>query len=258
MNDSFGGDFNATQTASGSGGGGAHAEQRAEGIAPVLIKQLHDSTETSFSMFGMNFGIVCCVAIVRSIEQSSTKITYLLEDHTGRIEAHYWLEDGDDADRMSPDIMINNYAKVYGSLRSQGGTKTMMIFRLINIKDPNEISTHMLEVMNTRFKAEDYSKQTSAFFGDQHGTSSIGGVQDQKQRAMDTDSASSGLDPKNRAVFEAIRTYENQEQGISRKEIYNRFNKIDRKEMDSMLDFLTSEGHIYSSVDSDHFLSTDP
>lgn len=107
-------------------------------------------------MWGMTFGMVSCAVIVRSIDTSSTKITYLLEDHTGRIDAHYWLEEGDAL--KAPDVMLNNYAKVYGSVRSQGGQKTLMVFKMLPINDPNEICTHVLEVLNARYKSEEFSK----------------------------------------------------------------------------------------------------
>lgn len=107
-------------------------------------------------MWGMTFGMVTCVAIVRGIDTSSTKITYLLEDNTGQIDAHYWLEEGDTF--KTPDVMINNYARVYGTIRSHGGKKTLMIFKMLPVTILNEVTTHLLEVLNSRYKAEEFSK----------------------------------------------------------------------------------------------------
>uniref|UniRef100_A0A1A9ZW82 OB domain-containing protein n=1 Tax=Glossina pallidipes TaxID=7398 RepID=A0A1A9ZW82_GLOPL len=92
---------------------GAAAEKKSEGIAPVLIKQHLKSAETNFPIFGMTFSIVCVLAIVRNIETSSTKVTYLVEDDTGQITAHYWLEEGDTIKAL--DVILNKYATVYGS-----------------------------------------------------------------------------------------------------------------------------------------------
>ena len=33
--------------------------------------------------------------------------------------------------------------------------------------------------------------------------------------------------------------------------------KMSKQELDSSLDFLSSEGHIYSTIDEDHFKTTD-
>ena len=33
--------------------------------------------------------------------------------------------------------------------------------------------------------------------------------------------------------------------------------KMSKQKMDSALDYLSSEGHIYSTIDEDHFMTTD-
>ncbi|XP_055907720.1 replication protein A 32 kDa subunit [Eupeodes corollae] len=247
MNDSFGGDtFNATQ----GGGAGAATEQKAEGVVPVVLKQVLESPEGNFQMWGMTFGMVTNVAIVRSIDTSSTKMTYHLEDHTGQIEAHYWLEEGDAL--KAPDIMLNNYAKVFGTVRQHGGQKTLMVFKMLPVTDANQVVTHLLEVLHSRFKAEEYSKKidSAGGFGD---FSMGGGAQPSAQSGGGNNL---GLDSKQLAVFQAIKNHASEE-GISRMDLQKKFNHMSRSELDNALDFMTSEGHIYSSIDADHFLSTD-
>lgn len=247
MNDSFGGDtFNATQ----SGNAGAASEQKAEGVVPVVLKQVLESPEGNFQMWGMTFGMITSVCIVRSIDASSTKMTYQLEDHTGNIEAHYWLEEGDTL--KAPDIMLNSYAKVFGTVRQHSGQKTLMIFKMLPVNDANQVVTHLLEVLHSRYKAEEYSKKTES--GGGFNDFSMGGVQTSAQSGGDTNNL--GLGGKQQAVFLAIKNHATEE-GINRMELQKRFNHISKGELDTILDFLTSEGHIYSSIDADHFLSTD-
>uniref|UniRef100_A0A1A9ZNM1 OB domain-containing protein n=1 Tax=Glossina pallidipes TaxID=7398 RepID=A0A1A9ZNM1_GLOPL len=73
----------------------AARQPRKSRMVPVLIKQLLISAEGNFQMFGITFSMVRDRAIVRNIETSSTKITYLLEDNTGQITVHYWLKEDD-------------------------------------------------------------------------------------------------------------------------------------------------------------------
>uniref|UniRef100_A0A1B0FKM3 Uncharacterized protein n=1 Tax=Glossina morsitans morsitans TaxID=37546 RepID=A0A1B0FKM3_GLOMM len=109
---------------------------------PVPIKQLLKSAESNFQMFRMTFSMVRVRAIVRNIGISSTKIAYLLEGNTGQITAHYWLEEGDTL--KAPDVMLNKYATLYGSGRSQRGQKNIMVKRyytslykeMLNRNDP--------------------------------------------------------------------------------------------------------------------------
>lgn len=76
--------------------------------------------------------------------------------YLGQIDAHLWLEEGETLNM--PLVMLNSYARVVGSIRNQGGTKTIMIFKIDPIRSINEVTTHLLEVLDARFKAEEYSK----------------------------------------------------------------------------------------------------
>ncbi|XP_016963196.1 replication protein A 32 kDa subunit [Drosophila biarmipes] len=243
MNDSFG-DFNATQTAPT----GAASNQKGEGIVPLVIKQVVDAPEGNIELFGMQYAMVCVVGIVRNVETSSTKITYTVEDHSGRIDAHYWLEEGDAL--KAPEVMVNNYVKVYGTTRSQGGQKTLMVFKLLPVLDPNEVCTHLLEVLNARYRAEDYKNKGGSGAVASSGSGSIADFTTSQSSAI-----VSGLDPKQQAVFQAIKSNVSEE-GISRKELKAKFSHISDSELTNILDFMISEGHIYSSIDADHFICT--
>uniref|UniRef100_A0A0K8TSG2 Putative single-stranded dna-binding replication protein a rpa medium 30 kd subunit n=1 Tax=Tabanus bromius TaxID=304241 RepID=A0A0K8TSG2_TABBR len=243
MNDTFGGNpFNTT-----TDGAGAQSEQKAEGVVPVLIKQILQSSEGNFQMWGMAFGIIQTVSIVRNVDSSATKITYLLEDHTGQIDAHYWLEEGDT--QKAPDVMVNCYARVYGTVRQLGGKKTMMIFKMIPVASLNEVTTHLLEVLNARYKAEEYSKKGNSGLND----FSHAGVPTSFH--MQTDD-NHGLEGKQLVVFQAIKNH-GSEEGISRMELQRKFSHIASHELQNILDYMTQEGHIYTSIDAEHFLSTD-
>lgn len=54
-----------------------------QAILPVFIKQIHDSPGEGVQLFGVTASMINLVALVRNIEHSSTKITYLLEDYSG-------------------------------------------------------------------------------------------------------------------------------------------------------------------------------
>lgn len=198
-----------------------------QGMCPVLVKQLEDAPEGNFQMWGLTFGMVTMVAIIRAIETSSTKITYTLEDFTGRIDAHYWLEEGSSLN--SPDVMEGTYAKIFGTVRSNGGKKTVMIFKLLPVTDPNEVNTHILEVLTARYKAEDYSRNGgSAPVGDGSGFTDFS----LNKNAGDGGDIASrlGLNGKQAAVFNAINA-EASEEGMSRDRLEKKFNHISKSEL---------------------------
>lgn len=177
--------------------------------------------------------MVSFVAIVRNVEHSSTKITYRLEDHTGQIDAHYWLEEGDSMN--APQVIVNAYARVYGSVRKQGGSKTIMLFRLEPMANLNELTTHLLEVLNARFRSEEASRKDISGGGGGTNIEFTGSF----GAALANGSAGSnsnvgvnphGLNPKQLAVFEAIRG-DKSVSGISLQQLLKRFAHISESEM---------------------------
>nr|XP_019552206.2 replication protein A 32 kDa subunit [Aedes albopictus] len=247
MNDSFGG-FSANTT-----GGGAAQENKAEGVVPLTIRQILESSEAGVQLFGIHYSMVTFVAIVRDVDHSSTKITYRLEDHTGRVDAHLWLEEGD-TDQV-PGLATNGYARVFGSVRHQSGSKAVMIYKIEQVSSPNDVTTHLLEVLNARYKGEEYAKGGGGAGGSgaEHGgdkqSASSGGF-------METDGNSMGLSGKQLLVYKAIKSHIS-DIGISRQELQQKFPHISATEMQSITDYMTQEGIVYTSVDSDHFLCVD-
>ena len=48
------------------------------------------------------------------------------------------------------------------------------------------------------------------------------------------------------------------EEGIGRDELFSALqSKMSKKELDESLEFLSNEGHVYSTTDEDHFKTTD-
>lgn len=190
----------------------------------MVVRQVLDSSDNGASLFGMAFGKVTLVAIVRSVEHTSTKITYRLEDHTGEIEAHFWLEEGET--NNVPKVVVNAYARIFGSIRNQEDGKTLMIFRMMPI-EINDYTNHLLEVLHCRFKAEQYAKEIA---GEYPNNASFAG---NGSGSLGRDSASmnsTGLDAKHFLIFKAIQQSKT-EDGISTKELENKFSHFSANEI---------------------------
>lgn len=247
-----GGGFNANATTSGEGG-----ETKKDGVLPVVIKQLL-LAEDKVTMFGTQYAMVNTVAIVRDINYTSTKITYRLEDHTGQIDAHFWLE-SDDTSKV-PKITKNAYARVIGGYRNTGDQKAIIVYSASEVTHINEITTHLLEVLHVRYKAEKL-KHGGNVSASQRLPETSGFNFASNATAMETDAAASdpyGLSGKNLLVYQAIKaSAKDFEQGIDRSTIDSKFPKIPRAEMDQIIDYMATEGMIYTTLDSDHFLPCD-
>uniref|UniRef100_A0A182Q4Y9 Replication protein A C-terminal domain-containing protein n=1 Tax=Anopheles farauti TaxID=69004 RepID=A0A182Q4Y9_9DIPT len=245
MNDSFGaGGFNATA----NGGGGS--ENKAEGVLPLVIHQVLESSDSGITLFGQQYAMITLVAIIRKVDYSSTKVTYQLEDHTGQIDAHFWLEE--DGATNTPSIVPQSYARIVGSVRNQGGSKAIMIFKIDQVNSPNEMTTHLLEVLHARYKGEENSKRKpDAGVDANDNTTSNGGF-------METASAGSsvGLKGKELAVYNAIKSYVS-DIGISRKELQAKFGHISPSELQNIIEYMCNEGMVYTTVDTEHFFCVD-
>lgn len=77
--------------------------RRASRTAPIVIRQALHSGEDGIKIWGTEIQIVCIVARVRNIRMQSTKITYTIQDMTGRMTAVLWL----DQEAMDEDVSLN-------------------------------------------------------------------------------------------------------------------------------------------------------
>lgn len=149
-------------------------------------------------------------------------------------------------------IMLNTYARVIGAVRQQGEVKSIMIYKIYAIKNINEINTHYLEVINARYQAEEYYRL-------EHGGEPAKAVKTEVKTEVTSQAASSDNGPsgKARILFNAIRPQDEtqSETGVSRAELKKRFTQFSAAEIDNMLDQMSNEGHIYSTIDSDHFMA---
>lgn len=200
---------------------------------PLVIRQIIKASD-SFQLFGMSFAMVSIVGIIRNIEHSSTKITVTIEDHSGQVDAHLWLEDGDVGNM--PALLMNTYARVYGSIRNQGGLKALMIYKIEALSSINELTTHLLEVLNARYMAEDFAKNAgagaggSSLFGASNQTNTNGNTMGGGGNGND-DGAHLGLTGKQLLIYKAVKDNKN-EQGISKQELHQKFSHVQMVELE--------------------------
>lgn len=209
--------------------GGVPAEKKAEGIVPMVIRQVLASSDEGLTMKGMRFASVVLNAIVRSAEFTSTKVTYQLEDHTGRISAHFWLEENDQLGAQSQ-IAINTYARVYGSVRTTDGQRTIMIFRIQPVQSVNAFTNQMLEVLLARYRAEEIAHGVGGGIGGLGDGSGRGGTGKDFNFANNGGAGSNSLEPKHQLVYDAIKMH-GSEQGISRPELNHKFAHMKKDEL---------------------------
>lgn len=146
--------------------------------------------------------------------------------------------------------MLNTYARVIGAVRQQGDVKTIMIYKIQPVSGINEVNTHYLEVVNARYQAEEYFR----------GSTGAGGAIKMEVESNATQASAgtqSGPKGKSLAVYNAIQASSetHPDTGISRQELLRKFPNIQPRDLEGLINELSNDGHIYSTIDPDHFLT---
>lgn len=167
----------------------------------------------------------------------------IIESVTGRIAAFRWV--GSEEQTGNLIFRLNTYVRVYGYLREQSGKKHVLIVKVWPLTDLNELTNHLLEVTYVTLKMEKMSDTTN------------GNVSAMETNSVFTsDNNLSGLTREQSFVFKIIQMENDTENGIEKSVLQTRVPKNIAPIVDDIIDFLTSEGHIYTTITDNHFKTT--
>ncbi|KCV73363.1 hypothetical protein H696_00902 [Fonticula alba] len=129
-------------------------------VLPVTIKQLVDidvskmvDSDGSMQIDGQTIHILSIIGVIRAVRETTTTVTYLVEDSTGSIDMRKWLDrdagDGDAAiEEQAPSLPEGTYVHVYGNLRVFDKRKSINISHIRPVTDFNEVTYHLLETIH--------------------------------------------------------------------------------------------------------------
>ncbi|KAJ2949054.1 hypothetical protein O0L34_g5995 [Tuta absoluta] len=232
------------------------AGRRASRTAPIVIRQALHSGDEGVKIWGTDIQIVSLIARIRNIRLQSTKITYTIQDITGRMRAVLWLEQDamDEDDKSTPKVQVNDFIQIYGNVKTNKGKKVLMAFKIMPVKDVNQITFHYLQCINNKVKMEAESKKEKVV---NNNTNFNQGLPANSMVGVNESGSVNGLNPRQMMVFNLIRA-STQDQGISKQDMYATLkDKMSQVDFDNILEWMCGEGHIYSTIDEEHFRATD-
>ncbi|XP_046404192.1 replication protein A 32 kDa subunit [Ischnura elegans] len=258
--------YSASKTDSPSGDQNKDA-RRQRNVVPVTISQILQGGDDGLKIGETQVHLATLVGVVKSVEISSTKITYVIQDDTGSISASIFIESGDGNDASNQPVVENSYYRLIGSIRMVHEKPFVMVLKIMPLCELNELTTHLLEVIHTTVKSEQLmKKKESDTFHNTNNTalpnSLMGASFDNRNsNAMPGYGATGGLmngfTPQQQLVYSAIQTCI-EGTGIHKSAIANSIRgRVSPKEIENILEFLSNEGHIYSTIDEEHFKTTD-
>ncbi|KAI4894355.1 hypothetical protein NFI96_032789 [Prochilodus magdalenae] len=246
-----------------SQGGDKKGRTRAQQIVPCTVSQLMSAAQAEdvFRVGDVEVAQVTIVGIIRSTDKSMTNIQYKVDDMTGApMDVKQWV-DTEDPSVDSSVIPPNTYVKVSGNLRSFQNNRSLVAFSVRALEDMNEITSHMLEVVQAHMLLSKPQTTTGGGGGmnssimpiSRSGMGSTGVTGGYSgSNAM----ANNGLSPNQNQVLSLIKSCP-EPQGISIQELKQRLSGMNMTVIRQVVDFLSNEGHIFSTIDEDHFRSTD-
>jgi len=235
---------------------------KAQNLFPVNVAMVMNATQEGdqFMIGNIELHQVTLVGLVRTVKEAATRLDYQIDDMSGPpFEVRQFVDNDDnspDEDRTVP-MRENTYVRVFGHVRAFNNTRSIVAFRIVPILDMNELTTHLLEVVHSQLAhkkqaagGETQLPASSAVLDTTAPGTYTGGTYAGAQADM------GGLNPTQQQVSLLIKNCQ-EDQGINIQHICAKLRGIPQKAVMDALEFLSSEGHIYSTIDDEHFKSTD-
>ncbi|XP_068679125.1 replication protein A 32 kDa subunit-A-like [Montipora foliosa] len=244
---------------------------RVQSVIPCTIKQLHTATynqaEDTFKLGDLELNQVTIVGVIRDAQESATNIMYNINDMTSEdIIVRKWIDNEEsdaEKDRRSS-CRENTYVRVFGHLKSfKENSRSLIAFGLSPVTDFNEITYHMLDVVHSHLALSKLPEMSDMSLSMQQGTTpGKYGFQGQTPSRMNqgfggnsagTHAGLTGIQQQIQSMITSCQ----QEEGMAFGDIRQKLRGVSDAQIRSTLEFLSNEGHIYSTIDDDHYKSTD-
>jgi len=258
----------------GFGGGGFSASQGGDGekeqrkfrfvnITPITCQNMEELVheDSRFTLGGAEVSQVTLVGNIYQCEKTQTCNTYKLDDTTGSVTIKHWRSvDNDDENQMEEEegsaFEEGKEVKVFGQIRSFQKVFTLNALKIRPVEDANEITVHMLECI--KYKLMRQKKASGSMNGHGASNSSMfsnrGGENLKMNGSMD---GSNGMDAVQNQVWQMIENCSaSSSEGISVDDIRSTLKGLSMPQIRKAVEFLSNEGHIYSTVDDNHYKST--
>ncbi|NXY35496.1 RFA2 protein, partial [Pomatorhinus ruficollis] len=232
-----------TQSPGGFGspaGGQAEKKQRSrsQNIVPCTVSQLlaAEQVDETFRICDVEISQVTVVGIVRHAEKAPTNILYKVDDMTAApMDVRQWV-DTDEAGGENVVVPPGTYVKVAGHLRS---FQVRSCYLCVSMR--LEQGWEGLLICLTSRVPQSFSSAGISDMGGYRGGGSL---------------PVNGLTAYQSQVLNLIKSCHVPE-GMSLQDLKQQLHSMSMSTIKQAVEFLSSEGHIYSTVDDDHYKSTD-
>eukprot|EP00467_Chlorarachnion_reptans_P005846 CAMPEP_0114524776 /NCGR_PEP_ID=MMETSP0109-20121206/22048_1 /TAXON_ID=29199 /ORGANISM="Chlorarachnion reptans, Strain CCCM449" /LENGTH=260 /DNA_ID=CAMNT_0001706267 /DNA_START=37 /DNA_END=819 /DNA_ORIENTATION=+ len=233
--------------------------KRNQSLTPLSIKQLIEAKQPdsmSFSIDDKPVSQVKIVGMILSVDVSAATTNYTVDDGTGQITVRIYTNEDAPQD-LNSGCREDVYVKVVGNLRDISGQKIVVAFQVHPVTNFNEITMHHLDVVHTHLK------NTKGPL-DAKGNLAQKAVPQNPMLANSSahyDGGNSGenddMEPHQSAVLKIFQQESrNSESGASITLIVSKLPQYTPAQIRDAIEFLSGEGHLYSTIDEEHYKCT--
>eukprot|EP00727_Mastigamoeba_balamuthi_P014386 m51a1_g9572 hypothetical protein (291) ;mRNA; f:924986-926228 len=241
----------ADENDAGQAGSGGTMSQA---LVPLTIKQLLSAETTPDSQFlvdGREVLLITVVGQLRDISESSTNLRLTLHDSTGSVDCLWWIEttDAEYTREQRAKWTVGSYLRVYGNPRYFNQQRSIVVSRVQPVTDCNEITFHFLQCISVHLAA---TRGVPMSVDGGAGAQTTAAPQYTQQA---TAPAQSIQLPSNvhHMVLDLVKQ-STSEDGASVASIIAQLETVATvPQIKDALNFLTNEGHIYTTTDEEHF-----
>lgn len=249
----------------GEGGNRNGDGPRVKAIAVVNSSFVHNLTAgNSLYIHRQKFTNVTMVGIIQDFNETTTKIEFKLDDGEGiPVTIQKWK-----TNQTVEMDMEGRLVRVFGNPRrtAQAPEAHIIAFQIIPIRDLNELTMHLIEVVAASMVLNKRKNNILAGLPAQSGFPNSSnqrqaGVQSKRQSQVaqnnqDAPVSMPGMKPNDAMVLKAIAACPDAT-GVSRDVLSRSLSSLNQSAIMASLDFLMNEGHIYTTTDDYHYKSTD-
>lgn len=188
------------------------------------------------------------VGATRAVEDYSTNVVFQIEDGTGLIEVKQWLDENlcsaavEQRQKCQRDHV---YVKIVGSVKNFDGKKMVVADSVRLLSTGNELSHHMLDVV---YSGEQHKRRNSY-----NPAAGVGFGGPQLKAVVPLAAAAGPGDDLTAAVKSFLRTADSENGVDIRQCIRMLAPKYGEASIRQVIDDLSAEGLVYSTIDEDHY-----
>jgi replication factor A2 len=251
------------QYGAGGSGGGAAKKRDPQSLRRVTVKQLTEAQEIA-GKYHIDNGAtqlqqVALVANVLTMTMKETNIELTVEDGTGTIQVRMYLDGNESESSALAQIKEGEYRYIVGTLKKIGGALCVVAFTLSLVEDHNVVTMHLLDTILNHQRAVGAPKREG-------GAAAANGYAKQEHVGMQVDHVGNGHSSGAGSVRDQV-LYEFQhgagsdtDTGCSIGNVMAQLSKrmpaLSFAEVQDAVAQLSNDGHLYSTVDEDHYKTT--